>query len=151
MESINFSTDKNPFCHPDFWIGIDTGVKTGIAVWSVQEKKFTIVETTKIHKAMDRVKFFHDGYDIKVRVEDARLRKWIPYESGREVLQGVGSVKRDASIWEDFLTDIICPHELVPPKNNKTKISKEYFNKITGWDRPSSSHARDAAMLVFGK
>jgi len=151
MESNNSKIVRTAAKRIDFWIGIDTGVNTGIAIWSPQEDRFISIETTKIHRAMDRVKFLHDGYDIMVRVEDARMRKWIPQYSGREVLQGVGSVKRDASIWEDFLTDILCPYELVAPKNNKTKVSAEYFKKLTRWDQPSSFHSRDAAMLVFKK
>ena len=39
------------------------------------------------------------GHEIKLRIEDARLRKWYG-NAGREELQGAGSVNRDASIWE---------------------------------------------------
>ena len=95
----------------------------------------------------DRVNRHTGGLE---RFEDARLRKWIPQIKGKEVLQGVGSVKRDAGIWEDFLRDLGVPFEMVAPKNNITKLSADSFRKITGWQSKTNEHSRDAAMLVFG-
>lgn len=89
------------------------------------------------------------GMDIFVRFEDARKRKWFGAK-GVEALQGAGSVKRDATVWQDFLQDLCIPYEAVAPKNNKTKITADYFRKVTGWEGRTSEHARDAAMLVFG-
>ena len=134
-------------------IGIDTGVHTGFAL-SV-DGKLVRVESLKIHKAMEIVSEWaalHKNGDVKlmVRFEDARLRKWIPQIKGKEVLQGVGSVKRDAGIWEDFLRDLGVPFEMVAPKNNITKLSADSFRKITGWQSKTNEHSRDAAMLVFG-
>ena len=77
-------------------------------------------------------------------------------EEERKRLQGVGSVKRDASVWEDFLTDLvkefgsILDFQMVAPKNNKTKLSSNQFNTYTNWNRRTNEHGRDAAMLVFG-
>ena len=93
--------------------------------------------------------------EVRARVEDARQRKWIPNmgsirnEIGRA--KGAGSVERDCSIWEDFLADINVPCEMVPPKNNVTKLRQEAFAKLTGWSQRTNEHERDAAMLVFGK
>lgn len=137
------------------YIGIDCGVKTGIAYWK-PETKFFFVSTVEIHRAMYAVKNYHDANPgrIFVRIEDARLRKWIPRQknekSERGRREGAGSVKRDAKIWEDFLTDHKIPFEMVAPKNNKTKVSAEYFKKLTGYQERCSEHARDAGMLVFG-
>ena len=139
-----------------FYVGIDCGVKTGFAVWNTRDKQFSTIATVKIHNAMGCINELKTvyGFDFKVRIEDARLRKWIPAgknekeERGRR--EGAGSVKRDASIWEDFLTDLGIEFELVAPKNNKTKVTADYFKKLTGWDGVTSNHARDAAMLVFG-
>src|SRR5580765_684237 len=93
------------------------------------------------------------GFDILVRIEDARLRKWIPQEKdiqqriGRA--KGAGSVSRDAKIWEDFLTDLNIDFELVPPKKGMTKYNAASFNRLTKYEGKTSSHARDAALLVF--
>lgn len=130
-----------------FIIGIDTGVNTGFAVWDRQERKFKEVCSTHIHRAMLSVNYRkEDG--ILVRVEDARQRKWFG-NSGKEQLQGAGSVKRDAKIWEDFLKDLNVDFEMVAPKNNKTKLDAKKFKMITGWNEPTNEHSRDAAMLCF--
>ena len=83
-----------------------------------------------------------------VRIEDARQRRWLG-NKGREALQGAGSIKRDATIWEDFLTDKKIPFEMVAPSRNSTKLSAEVFKRLTGWQGRTSEHSRDAAMLVF--
>jgi hypothetical protein len=127
------------------FIGIDTGKHTGIAVY---RHGFISIETTFIHNAMEAVLALHLGGEVFVRVEDARLRKWLG-NKGREALQGAGSIKRDASIWEDFLTDKGIPFEMVAPRNNATKLSAETFRNITGWQGRTSEHSRDAAMLVY--
>lgn len=139
-----------------YYIGIDCGVNTGICVWDKKLKQMRYIASLPIHKAMDEIKYWQrNGLgEIFVRVEDARLRTWIPRqknekaERGRRI--GAGSVKRDAKIWEDFLTDLGIPFEMVAPKNNKTKVDSEYFKKITGYDERTNTHERDAAMLVVG-
>lgn len=131
-------------------IGIDVGTKTGYAVWNKDTKGFEEILTLKIHQALDSVLEYHMTYGERlfVRFEDARLRKWFG-NSGREKLQGAGSIKRDSVIWEDFLKDNLINYEAVAPKNNSTKLSKEQFEKITKYKGRTSEHARDAAMLVF--
>lgn len=103
-----------------------------------------------IHQAFNIVIELHrEGRNIFVRVEDARQRKWFG-NSGREKLQGAGSAKRDAKIWDDFLKDNGIPYEMVAPKNNRTKLSAEQFTKYTGWKGKTNEHGRDAGMLVYG-
>lgn len=130
-----------------YMIGIDPGVNTGYAVWD--GTKLSIVETAMIHELMDKIKNWNAGYKIFIRMEDARKRNWFG-ESGREQLQGAGSIKRDCKIWEDFLRYNNIPFELVAPKNNKTKIDSNVFSKITGWKKLTNEHSRDAGMLVYG-
>jgi len=133
----------------DYIIGIDTGVKTGFAVWNSKNKKLDKVETTNIHRVILDIARSRANYiDMLIRIEDARLRKWV--QGGREKLQGVGSVKRDAKIFEDMCKELGIDYELVPPKNNKTKLSAAAFKAITKWEGRTSEHSRDAAMLVFG-
>ncbi len=135
-----------------YFIGIDTGTTTGYAIWDSQEKRFLDVTSMKIHTAMDNIRMLEK--DILavtfIRVEDARKRRWFG-NSGREQLQGAGSVKRDAVIWEDFLKSIGANYEMVAPKNNRTKLDAAAFKKMTGWQHITNEHARDAAMLVYGK
>ena len=136
-----------------YYIGIDTGVNTGLAIWDRSEKKFTQIECVQIHKALQIVRDNVEDYpdEVMVRVEDARLRKWLPQSKGTAQLQGAGSIKRDATIWEHFLVSLNADFELVAPKNNKTKLAADYFKKLTGWEKATNEHSRDAAMLVFGQ
>ena len=132
-----------------YFIGIDVGTHTGVAVWDKSEKRFVEIQTTSILKAMEIVKKYEKSDIVQVRLEDARKRKWFG-DSGRERLQGAGSVKRDCVIWEEFLNDRKIPYMLIAPKNNSTKLSAESFKKITGYSGRTNEHTRDAAMLVFG-
>jgi hypothetical protein len=139
-----------------YYLGIDCGVHTGLCAWDRLEKKVIEIRTVKIHKAIAIVTEWHSLFpgEILVRVEDARLRKWVEWqedekaERGRR--EGAGSVKRDAVIWEDFLSDIGIDFEMVAPKHNKTKVSADYFKKLTGYNGITSKHARDAGMLIVG-
>lgn len=91
---------------------------------------------------------------VFVRMEDARLRKWIPRqktetaERGRR--EGAGYVKAHCAIWEDFCKIWGIPYELVEPKRNKTKVKADHFKKLTGWAGQTNEHERDAAFLVVG-
>lgn len=130
-----------------YWIGIDTGTNTGLGIWDRKEGRLIRVETLKIHRAMEVVKEYASD-EVAVRVEDARARVWFG-ESGREKLQGAGSIKRDAVIWEDFLNELGVDYEMVAPRRNVTKLSAEAFKRMTGYEGRTSEHGRDAAMLVF--
>jgi hypothetical protein len=88
--------------------------------------------------------------DIKLYIEDARLRTWYGAK-GKEVLQGVGSVKRDCLRWQEFCEHHNIEFNMVHPKNNKTKLKAAEFKKITGWSGKSNEHGRDSAMLVWGR
>lgn len=162
----------------NIYIGIDTGVNTGIAIWSKSDNKFIGIGTLSIHRAMFEVMNYNSNpkYNIvKVRVEDARLRGAMPVNAktinkymlqnkcdlitakqkltyiNNAKLQGVGSVKRDSSIWEDFLKDMKIPYEMVNPMSNITKLDNRQFGMITGLSlNKIDSHSKDACMLVFG-
>lgn len=139
------------------WIGIDTGHDTGLAVWDSGRRAFREVATMKIHKALESVVYYSENYPGQVTVvfEDARQRKWLPREKDestyRGKLIGSGSVKRDAVIWQDFLDDLGIPYEATPPHKGLTKWTPQTFGKVTGWKGRTSNHARDAALLVFGR
>jgi hypothetical protein len=137
-----------------YYIGIDPGVHTGFAVWDKINEKLQQVLTLKIHQAMLVIK--HDYCDSLiwentfVRVEDPRMATYLRGDDMQKA-QGAGSVKRDASIWEDFLTDLGIPFEMVRPNKRSTKLNGSTFKRITGFSDKTSVHGRDAAMLVYGK
>lgn len=129
-------------------IGIDPGVKTGIAVWDVDGQRFKYLKTCDIIEAMDIVRLLNAGEDIEVWFEDARLRKWFG-SKGREALQGAGSIKRDCSIWESHLKKEGIKFKAIPPSHNVTKVNAKSFERMTGISDRTSEHSRDAAMLVY--
>lgn len=133
-------------------IGIDTGVHTGFAVafdhgeGGVLQK----VQSLSITQAMQCVLEYEDEHDLKdimLYIEDARKRTW--FTGGREKAQGVGSVKRDAQIWEDWCKEQGINFKLIHPAANATKKKVEDFTRMTGWAGRTNEHGRDAAMLVF--
>lgn len=135
------------------YIGVDTGTNTGVAVWDSDEQQFIDVRTMKIHQALQLVTTICQSWgreNVMVLFEDARQRRWFGQYSDAK-MQGAGSVKRDASIWEDFLNDYGIQFRAMPPAKGATKLTSDYFKRLTGWGKKTSEHARDAAMMVFGR
>ena len=135
-----------------YLIGIDTGVNTGYAV--AEDKgnggELFEVRSLTITQAMSRTLEFvvHYGKEnVCLFIEDARQRTW--FTGGREKAQGVGSVKRDAQIWEDWCTEQGIHFKMIHPAANATKMKAPEFKRMTGWTGRTNEHARDAAMLVF--
>ena len=87
---------------------------------------------------------------IKVYIEDSRnVSRGF---GGAAKAQGAGSIKRDCNIWEDFLKDLGIDYQFIRPnKKSMLKMDDKAFRALTGWDKRTSSHGRDAAMLVFGR
>ncbi len=134
-------------------IGIDPGVKTGIGTIKGNEK---IAKSMPIHFAMQYILDLEkQGFNIHIRVEDARKRKWFGKNSTSKS-QGAGSIKRDCKIWEDFLSDLkksskqSITFEMIHPVKGATKINAQMFKAMTGIKERTNEHARDAYMLVHG-
>lgn len=144
--------------HP-YIIGIDPGTTTGLAIYKRDEKAIqlltsgTLLEMQYILQTHPWNKLIKFG-QVFVRMEDARLRTWVPYqktetaERGRR--EGAGYVKAHCAIWEDFCKIWGIPYELVAPKRNKTKVDAAWFKKVTGWTGKTNNHNRDAGMLCVG-
>ena len=133
-------------------IGIDTGVNTGVAVW--KDGELLAVESMTITQAMRFIQDFDNKRGIvKLYIEDAR--KWIGFHGKTKAtqarLQGAGSVKRDAKIWEDWCKENGYEVVFVKPMGKGLKKSADEFKRITGWQGRTNEHARDAAMIVYGR
>lgn len=159
----------------DLQIGIDTGVNTGVAVWSCHKRQYIYLNTLKYVEAQEKVlQYKKEGWRICVRIEDARRRRIGEtkkqmydrhakgdYRTTEQIsaakAQGVGAVKQHAKLWEQFLEKHEIDFILVAPRQNFTKTSNETFIKFTGIDsvkllgKVKSEHARDAAMLVLDR
>lgn len=143
-------------------IGIDTGVNTGFAVAADRGNggELEQVESLSITQAMEKVKALIEEWEIGnvcLYIEDARKRTWFgnadarQARSGAGVREGIGSVKRDAQIWEDWCTEQGFKFLMIHPAANATKKKATDFKRMTGWVGRTNEHARDAAMLVFKK
>ena len=132
-------------------IGIDTGVNTGFAVW--QDNELKAVESMTITQAMTKIRECCPPQTTKLYIEDAR--KWIGFHGKTKAtqarLQGAGSVKRDAKIWEDWCKENGYEVVFVKPMGKGLKKSADEFKRITGWQGRTNEHARDAAMIVYGR
>lgn len=136
------------------WIGIDPGEHTGVAVWDSGQQAFVTVVTLPLHRALELVRGWQ-SVAPRVIFEDSRQRRWFPRERNaseyRGRLMGAGAAKRDAAIWEEFLRDNGYRYEARKPQAGATKWSADYFARITGYTQRTSEHARDAAVLVYGR
>lgn len=130
-------------------IGIDTGTKTGFAVW--EDGKLQVVESMTITQAMRKILTAYPYQTTKLYIEDAR--KWIGFNGKTKTtdarLQGAGSVKRDASIWEDWCKENGYQAVFVKPMGKGLKKSAADFKRITKWEGRTNEHSRDAAMIVY--
>lgn len=138
------------------YIGIDPGTHTGYAVWDSRRGQFLSLETIPIHRAMMDVLHWQQEClqsrdNLFVVFEDARQRTWFGHGNVNAKAQGAGSVKRDCSIWEDFLKDYDIPFQAKPPVKGATKVTPAYFKMISNYQGRTSEHSRDAAMLVIGR
>lgn len=129
-------------------IGIDPGTHTGIAI--KESGLFRIIETLTIFEALNLTHEwfeYHGANNTLVRIEDARQRTWFG-NTGPEKWKGAGSIGRDCAIWEETLSKLKIPFELVHPKQVKATTA-EQFKRLTGWAGRTSIHAREAAWLVI--
>ena len=132
-------------------VGIDPGTRTGLTFYNLTTKKIELCNTFSIVGAMKEIEgLVAEKTNVEVWFEDARKRTWIPKQVGRERLQGAGSIKRDCAIWEEFCSFHGIRFRKVAPKNISTKLNKDVFARVTGWDKRVSVHARDSAMIVYG-
>jgi hypothetical protein len=142
---------------PMIALGLDPGVHTGFATWSVTDQRFVTVTALAIHRAMEHVRLSWESVErdadrLLVIFEDARHHRVYGGRNrlkGHAVLQGVGSVKRDCSIWEGFLEDLGVPFIAAPPIRGGTKWNSATFARVSGWTKPTNNHARDAAVRVL--
>lgn len=143
-------------------IGIDPGEHTGFAVWDTRLGEFRQVCTLSLWEALEEVKRWWFActmapvsVSFAVIFEDARQRTWFAPERNnseyRGKLMGAGAAKRDAKIWEEFLEEHHIDYWALKPAAGRTKWNADYWAQVTGWKGRTSEHARDAALLVFGR
>lgn len=139
-------------------IGIDCGKKTGVAVWDVNAKRFSVIKTVDFWSAYEWVASSFSANETMVYVEDPSQNKPVwrratmkDYEFQKKCQQ-VGGVKRESLLLIEGLERRGYHVQAVRPnKLSYTKMSAQNFEKITNYNKRTSEHGRDAAMLVFNR
>jgi hypothetical protein len=147
------------------WIGIDP--PAGLAIWDSRQKKFTVICTSNFWGIIAtlevmKLKIFEDGTDCRVVLEAPQKNLPVWRSNGRpdpeklrqwsKLCQNVGMNKQSAMLIEEYCKQNVISYQLSrPQKGSMSKLSAERFKQITGWNKATSQHGRDAAMLVFGR
>lgn len=132
------------------FIGIDPGVNTGLAV--IIDGKYVYIKSHSILMSMQYIQGLLELFDpkcVEMIVENPNLRSYFG-NTGREKLQGAGSIKRDYSIWVEFSKTNNIKMAGVSPKEVGSSFDNVIiFKNATGWDKQTSKHARDAAKIIY--
>jgi len=142
---------------PAIMIGIDPGVNTGFAVWNTVNKEFDELMTVDVFDCMKELQLWQGltRNSLRVYIENPNLnrptfvRKGQSIRAMQKISQNVGSNKRDAQLLIDFCKKqgIDCQ----PVRPVRKKLCHSDFVRITKYQKRVSQHARDAAMLVWGR
>jgi hypothetical protein len=134
------------------YIGIDPGTSTGLAV--ICAGNYHIIRTAGIIEAMNMVLYYKNNFPdiygpVSVYCENPYKRIWYG-DTGRERLQGAGSVKRDFAIWQEFCNYNNLEFTGVAPREIGCEFDRlAVFTAATGWTQRTSQHARDAAKIIY--
>jgi hypothetical protein len=92
----------------------------------------------------------HYRTSVLVVVEDARQIGGPAHQK-----MGAGSIRRDCSIWDDFLVDLAGETDALefifvkPSRKGLRKLTQEQLTTYTGCELKGSQHARDAVGVIF--
>lgn len=148
---------------PRFYISIDPGVSTGMALWDSYERKFVDIWTTDFWGCIEYISGMPRlyGLSFEVVIENPNGNKPVFFKPGvksqamaRRVGQNIGSNKREASLLIEYFERNHIAYTAIVPKKKSTgsgKITQEYFKKLSGWTKRTNQHERDSAMMILGK
>ena len=130
-------------------IGIDAGLNTGVAEY--EDGKLTAVATihpTRISAMLENV-----APDLVV-YEDSRLQShvWTRVKSpaaAAKMARNVGMVDAWCLLIETECARLGIKCIGISPKDKGAKLNAEQFRAVTGWDKQTNEHERDAAMCAW--
>ncbi len=131
-------------------VGIDPGKKTGMAFYSREEKKIARVQTVSFWDCAYYIINNSGSQDILFIVENPQTKAVWHHAKTRAAQNktsvNVGSVLRESELIIDLIVLSNCKLITCPPRG---KIDAEKFKLITGFDKPTNPHTRDAGMLAW--
>jgi hypothetical protein len=152
------------------YIGVDAGANCGMAVWSAKEGRFVHIDT---HRFWDFIvalgahckKYLSEKSRVIIVIEDVVKNRPVFIRTKKDkfgivrelteiemakIAQNVGENKRDCKLIVEWCErNRLKVIKIAPTKKSDTKINAEEFEAITGHKGRTSSHARDAAMLIW--
>ena len=143
---------------PRYFIGLDPGQATGLAVWDPAREVFArSLLTTTFWEAYELIRTY-DPRTVLIVLEDPSQNRPtfhhnLPqseraYRQRERLSRNVGSNMREALLLAEGLERQGYRVRRVRPRSSK--LSADVFKKVTRYQGRTSEHARDAAMLVFG-
>ena len=149
---------------PHYFIGIDAGQQTGLAVWDVDGRMFArehpdkpALLTTDFWSAYDLILTFEAG-DVLIVLEDpSKNAPTFTHDVPRseraarrreKISRNVGQNQREAQfLFEGLESRGYCVCRVRP---RSQKFNAKLFKKITRYQGQTSQHVHDTSMLVFG-
>ena len=163
FEGVFYECISNGGSKHEYFIGLDPGISTGFCMYDKTFKqiiKLATVEFWELFDALDEIKRLAPD-QVKFIIENSALNKPTFVKGGgdtqkkmQKISRNVGSNQRESTLLIEGIRRYGFHVIEVKPTGSrgvKRKWSEETFQKITGYKGRSSQHARDAAMLVFGR
>jgi hypothetical protein len=128
-------------------LSIDPGAKTGAAFFENGQLKNLFTTDPLAVLAMINL-----NYDCII-FEDSTLQSHIftaPSVKGAaklKIARNIGQVDGYCKLIVQACANASKPCLQISPKNKGAKLNAKQFADITGWDKPSNQHERDAAMV----
>lgn len=144
---------------PRYYLGVDPGTDTGLAVWDSATRSYVDITSGTAVAMEQRVLQLIALYapvKIRVVIEDTRkLRLPAHLRDNTKANfydKGVGSVHRDMGRWEEFCQYHSLDFAMQPlSRHIKRKMKSADFRQMTGWEKRTNEHERDAACIVWNR
>lgn len=130
-------------------LGIDPGSHTGLATYI--GGKLVHLDTIAPVEIAARIELARPA---RVVFEDSRLLSytWTTIKSRPAALKmarNVGEVDAWCKLIVAVCEQFSIPAHGISPKGKGAKVGAEQFTRVTGWDKQSNQHERDAAMVAY--
>lgn len=131
----------------NYYIGIDPGVNTGIAIYDCSKKQLIECYSSDFWNAVNVLKSYTNAC-VFVEMPGTKAVWHTAAKSQaakNRTAVNVGSVLREAELIIELAIKL---HDVIICEPSR-KIDAQLFEKITGWEQKTNQHSRDAAMLIF--
>ena len=130
-------------------LGLDPGTCTGIALF----RGGKLISLQTIHP-LDIASTIAQWSPDRVIFEDSRLTSHLFTTNknpavAKSMARKVGQVDAFCGLITAACERLEIPAHGISPAQKGKKVKAEQFDALTGWDKPSNEHSRDAAMVAW--